>query len=310
MIFNLDRYIVSTMRKRASKWSEFKMVFPRLVLAILISIVIAKPLELKIFESEIDTELVKLRQEQYKIQEDLVYARYQVILDTLLSQVSHYKLELASATEARDVLVSAAIAEADGTGGSMNKNLGPIYKTKREAADQAQRELDKLNTILQPLIATNEERILHTRDQIQSDISALDKSAMTGFASRLEGLSRAANRSDAIMLANLFIMLLFIAIETAPLFTKLIVDSGPYDLELRKHEELFELNYARIDATRRKEVKSAIEFDIATTEHKTKLAIKAENEMAEYLIKKRLSELKGSAQLSPDYLSKSTLFAQ
>ena len=34
--------------------------------------------------------------------------------------------------------------EADGTGGSLNKNLGPIYKTKRAAADLVQVELDEL----------------------------------------------------------------------------------------------------------------------------------------------------------------------
>ena len=65
MIFNLDRFIVSTMKKKGSFIRDFTSALPRLVLAVLIAIVIAKPLELKIFESEIDAELVKMQQENY-----------------------------------------------------------------------------------------------------------------------------------------------------------------------------------------------------------------------------------------------------
>src|SRR5690606_34867943 len=57
MIFNLDRYIVSSMRKRKNAWSEWKLAFPRLVLAVLLAFVISKPLELKIFEKEINRKL-------------------------------------------------------------------------------------------------------------------------------------------------------------------------------------------------------------------------------------------------------------
>ena len=53
MIFNLDRYIVSSMRKEGNTLREFKTALPRIILAVLISIVIAKPLEMKIFEKEI-----------------------------------------------------------------------------------------------------------------------------------------------------------------------------------------------------------------------------------------------------------------
>ena len=45
MIFNLDRYIVSTMRKKGQFFKDFGMVVPRLILACLIAVVIAKPLE-------------------------------------------------------------------------------------------------------------------------------------------------------------------------------------------------------------------------------------------------------------------------
>lgn len=45
MVFNLDRFIVSSMRKKERGWSEWKLAIPRLVLAILLAVVISKPLE-------------------------------------------------------------------------------------------------------------------------------------------------------------------------------------------------------------------------------------------------------------------------
>ena len=59
LIFNLDRFIVSTIRKRDSFGSEFLQATPRIILAIIIAIVISKPLEIKIFEKEINTVLLK-----------------------------------------------------------------------------------------------------------------------------------------------------------------------------------------------------------------------------------------------------------
>src|SRR6187402_2901444 len=65
MIFNLDRYIVSSMRKESKPAREWLLASPRIILAIIISLVIAKPLELKIFEKEIEPELVVMEQQAY-----------------------------------------------------------------------------------------------------------------------------------------------------------------------------------------------------------------------------------------------------
>jgi hypothetical protein len=59
IIFNLDRFIVSTFRKvEAGEWwqkllKELGQVSPRIVLAVIIAVVISKPIEIKIFESRL-----------------------------------------------------------------------------------------------------------------------------------------------------------------------------------------------------------------------------------------------------------------
>src|SRR5687767_435159 len=70
MIFNLDRYIVSGMRKEGRPAREFLNALPRIILAVLISLVIAKPLELRIFDKEIQPELVIMEQQVFAKQEE------------------------------------------------------------------------------------------------------------------------------------------------------------------------------------------------------------------------------------------------
>src|SRR3546814_4577260 len=60
-IFNLDRYIVSSIRKVGGPWKQLLQASPRLTLAVLIAVVIARPLELKIFDKETRTR----QKEQY-----------------------------------------------------------------------------------------------------------------------------------------------------------------------------------------------------------------------------------------------------
>jgi hypothetical protein len=57
IIFNLDRYIVATLRKKGDFWREVIQISPRLFLSTLIALVVSKPLELQLFKSEIDQNL-------------------------------------------------------------------------------------------------------------------------------------------------------------------------------------------------------------------------------------------------------------
>ncbi len=91
LIFNLDRFIVSSMRKEGKFSRELFMALPRILLAILISVVIAKPLELKIFEKEINAELIIMDQQQRARQENVVKQRFSFTQDSLKSEITVLK---------------------------------------------------------------------------------------------------------------------------------------------------------------------------------------------------------------------------
>ncbi|MTI20801.1 DUF4407 domain-containing protein [Fulvivirga sp. RKSG066] len=233
MIFNLDRYIVSSMRKRGDFKKELLMATPRLLLAIIISIVIAKPLELKIFEKEINGELSLMQQEDLNRKSQEVKGFYTNDITQLDLEVERLKSEILTKEEERNSLQQLAREEADGTGGTGQRNAGPIYRIKKADAERANEELTALKTENQRLIDQKLKQQDSLNAVMASALLEIEQIKLGGMASRLEALSRLEKSSDAICWASLFIMILFIAVECAPVLVKLMSPEGPYDQLIR-----------------------------------------------------------------------------
>jgi hypothetical protein len=239
LIFNLDRFIVSSMRKEGKFSRELFMALPRLLLAILISVVIAKPLELKIFEKEINAELIIMDQQQRARQENEVRQRFNFTQDSLKAEIIGLKQEIQTKSILRDDLLRIAREEADGTGGSKQKNLGPIYKVKKANADEAEKELTQLKLTNENRITMLEQRVHKNDSSLTAEIAAIENAKANGPAARIEAMSRLTQQNSAMWWAEWFIILLFIALETAPVFVKLISAKGPYDNLLKVEEHRF-----------------------------------------------------------------------
>lgn len=292
MIFNLDRYIVSSMKSRGSFFRDFFVAFPRLIMAILLALVISKPLELKIFEKEINAELITMEQEVYQTQESKVKARYEQQIKDYHAQNKILQGEIDQKKITRDTLALMALQEADGTGGSGKKNLGPIYRAKKAKADQAQQELEATEARVLPLISTNQEAIQELTAQMQNDIAQLDRDTYGGLAARIDALSRLGEKSEAIWLANIFIMLLFIAVETAPIFVKLISSRSPYDFLLHEHEHKFRMSNLEHTTLLKNTTKNKIKFDTETGIYRTQIEIDAEKELTDFQMEQQKAKLK------------------
>lgn len=243
MIFNLDRYIVSSIKKKDSFGRQFVMAFPRIIFACLIAIVISKPLELKLFESEIKAELVSMEQEKYREQEDLVRNRFIPDQEILIQEIEQLEGQLQESEDYRNGLLAEAVAEADGTGGSQIRNMGPIYRMKKAEADQAEQEYQSQLAMIQPQINSKNEALETSRAEMAATIEELKLIPLDGFAARLDALSNLAASKESIMWASLFITLLFIALETAPIFVKLISEKGPVDYVQNKHESYYAFSH-------------------------------------------------------------------
>ena len=292
MIFNLDRYIVSSMKSKGSWGRDFLVAIPRLGLAVLLALVISKPLELKIFEKEIDAELLIMEQEVFKGQEDTIKARYASQITRAEEQVDILKKEIQDKTSQRDQLALIAQQEADGTGGSMRRNLGPIYRVKKADADQAQQELLEMLAANNSRIESLEQEIAQAKSSIASDITNLERSAYGGIAAQMEALNRLTRKSNAIFWTNIFIVLLFIAIETAPIFVKLISYRSPYDYLLDGEEHIFQMNHLEKTGKLSVQKNSDLEHMRAVTLYATQSSIESDKELIDHAMKEKLAAIK------------------
>ena len=292
MIFNLDRYIVMSMKSYGKWWRDWLVALPRLALAVLLALVISKPLEMKIFEKEIQAELVTMEQEVFKQQEDRVKERYQARIDELKAQVAALRAEIDVKTAARDQRALMALQEADGTGGSGQRNLGPIYRAKKADADQAQAELDALLATALPQIVEKEAAAKSLEAEVQTAIAGLQRSTYNGLAARMEALERLTSKSQGILIASLFITLLFIAIETAPIMVKLISYRSPYDYLLHEHEHVFEMANLEKTTLLANSVKNKLRYETETTAHMIAASIATEKALIDHKLKEKLEDLK------------------
>ena len=232
LIFTLDRFIVATIKKRDSFLDEFIQASPRIVLAIIIAIVISKPLEIKIFEKEINTVLLKEKNEMAIANKNQVANYFKSDVDKNKAEMDSLKSAITQKEKEVATLYNAYITEAEGSAGTKKMGKGPIYKEKRSAHDVAVKQLDSLKTTNAKIIAEKEARSKTLQADLDKKVSesqpVIDN--FDGLMARINALSKLP------WLPSFFIMLLFLAIETSPIFAKLLSPKGEYDLKLEDAE--------------------------------------------------------------------------
>ena len=90
MIFFLDRFITNTMYsdgKTTISWLEFRSALPRILISIFLGIVISAPLELRIFEQEINDNIRERRETYLSFVRDSISSSYVLKFDSLESQI-------------------------------------------------------------------------------------------------------------------------------------------------------------------------------------------------------------------------------
>lgn len=109
IIFNLDRLIVNTMYsdgKVTISWKELWSGLPRIIMAIFLGIVISTPLELKIYERSIESEIEELKEKElneYVAKDEAKLAEKELQYD----EISNMPLTDAGTVDAEDIFSEA-----------------------------------------------------------------------------------------------------------------------------------------------------------------------------------------------------------
>ncbi|MBU2974382.1 DUF4407 domain-containing protein [Zobellia sp. B3R18] len=291
LIFNLDCFIVSTIKKRDSFGNELLQAAPRLLLAIIIAVVISKPLEMKIFEKEINQVLLEQKNEMTLANKNQLALQYTPTIEKLNADITQLKDEIFTKTAETDALYNTYITEAEGTSGTLKLGKGPVYEEKREKHDAALAELNVLKE-------TNAQKITGIENEISAlnaeyaDVVKNSQPVIDGF----DGLMARINALNELpWRPSFFIFLLFLAIETSPIIAKLLSPKGTYDVKLEEEESMLH-TWARQKIQQREQILLA---DTALNE-KIYNEIKREEEVYAYKKKKAEELLKLQADAFRD----------
>ncbi|MDB5134167.1 MAG: hypothetical protein JWP37_770 [Mucilaginibacter sp.] len=288
-IFNMDRYIVSSINKEGTTNQQILQASPRILLAIMIGIVISRPLELKIFDKEIRQKLktAYLKGQHRKI--DTLQKTYQQKYGMELSKNTDLKKEKDSLE--RDINRSRTLLNQEVFGGKTDQTSGIVgYGTyaKQKQAILEEKE-NRLKTVTGNLGQMDNylsqrkdfEGLNNTRLFNSHELDSL--SNIAGFSDRNWALGQLTYNENGTRdldtyLAISFIGYLFILFECLPVFVKLMSPKGPYDVAISKISEA-NIHYAQKDKDREMEVTDGVyDHNLDADIKKQKKIISAQSE--------------------------------
>ena len=259
-IFNMDRYIVSSIDKLGSTNRQLLQASPRILLAIMIGIVISRPLELKIFDKEIREKLKSayLKGQHSKI--DTLQKTYMTKYAMELGKMQELKREKDSLEN--DINNSRYELNQEVFGDKTNQTSGIVgygtYAKQKQAV--LQEKEDRLNEVRDGQAKMDQYLAERKNYEGVNDVRMfsahqLDSLAnVAGFADRNWALGQLSYNNNGTRdldtyLAESFISFLFILFECLPVFVKLMSPQGPYDVAISKLSEA-DVHYAEREKER------------------------------------------------------------
>jgi hypothetical protein len=247
-IFNMDRYIVSSISKSGLTNQQIMQATPRILLAIMIGLVISRPLELKIFDKEIRQKLKTSYLNGQRSKIDTLNKTFDLKYGSELTKTSNLKTEKDSLE--KDIKQSRYILNQEVFGDKTNQTsgitgYGTYAKQKESIVVQKEKRLEAVRSEMvametffnrrKDLDGISEQRMFSGR-QLDS------LSAVAGFADRNWALGQLTFKEDGTRdldnyLAITFIGFLFILFECLPVFVKLMSNKGPFDVALQSIDE-------------------------------------------------------------------------
>lgn len=297
LIFNLDRYIVSTFGvgdgKKSISRQELIEAAPRLVMAIILGFVISTPLELKLFEKEINAEIST----QISITNNRIIESGEN--DPVITRLRTEREELRGNIANRSKIIEDKRIFWENANKDKNdewnlgkfsgkKGKGGYYNDLKKIADDAEKEYIKIKKDYSSLNDKDYEKIdnLDKRIRLQENSTLEDienqktvQAQNDGLLARLRALSKLTSEDNSLLFAKWLITILFIFIEIAPILFKMMTERGPYDdiIDRIKHE--IRVNQLLEQSNINQEINMAVKLHTDKTEQKLNAELLANDEL-------------------------------
>ena len=303
LIFNLDRYIVASFGvgdgKKTISREEIEQAAPRLLMAIILGFVISTPLELKLFEKEINA----------KINTDISIVTSKIInsgdTDPRLISLKSERIQLETDIKNRGKIIeekrlfweSASRDKNDewNTGKfSGKKGKGGYYEDLKKVENEAEteyvktkNEFTKLNDISYSRTQNLDQNIFKRENELSTEIQNQKtvQEQNDGLLARLQALSDLTNESTTLQFSKWLITILFIFIEIAPILFKMMTERGPYDdiIDRQKHE--YKVRQMEIQSNINQEINTAVRIHTHKYEQRLNAILQSNKEILEAISK-------------------------
>lgn len=239
MIFNIDRFIVTSTGKgdgtEAITISELKSAFPRIIMGVIIAMTISKPVEIRMFKTEIDIVLREKQieqQSQYQAKVDKTYSEREKILEKEFGTISKDRDDLNNRIKnAEKEYIDQLNGRVEGSVPGDGRLAGAL-KSKLDDLSNQLKDFDSKNglNLIELNKRKNDLRVAKEKERNNNEKIA---NGLDGLLERI----KIAHEVSGFWI-SLFITLLFMAIELTPIFFKLMLTKTTYDFLAENRDEL------------------------------------------------------------------------
>ena len=251
IIFNLDRFIVSTVKGDGTEkitWGEWGAMLPRLFMAVIIGLTISAPLETYIFQKEI-------QRSWNKYQTDLVKLSNSDIEGQIESQKFNNKELVESKNKEKDNLILLVNNQRDRVTRERQSGTGVQWRRDTTALGTMERDLLRLTNELK-ILQSNDTTLVSKLKYLQDSAKAEIKKMQPGFLDQLMMLEKLSEEGQKVptldpstkkpavdengkpifepIYGSAFwpiwlVRLLFMIVEIAPVIFKFMIWDSSYD---------------------------------------------------------------------------------
>lgn len=292
------------------KFHEITLAIPRFIIAIAIALTIAVPLELLIFNKEINWELQKEEQstidaaiKELTTQKENASESLVSRVKTLTDAIEEYQNNKTECTTSINELAGNYSCECDGTCGTGKKGYGSECKRKYILYSDKKSDCERLTGHGEKELQINKDELKDKQSQIQNIASEFEEKQKEivegikkGFSysllARIKALYRLASEDNIIQISVTMIKILIMSVEISPLIVKLMSTNHIYE-ECLKH-----IRSTDFESIRKQRVKIHEEIDVLASEA-DKLLISAKKKGIEFSnsLLEKLNEVKDSLYL-------------
>lgn len=236
IIFNIDRFIVTSTGKGdgTEKITKDELIgaIPRILMGTIIALTISKPVEIRMFKTEIDIKLREKQIEQKQVYINKIDSTFKKDIQKKENEISKFTDRITSLEKICDTLKT-RIDYQTANGGC-----------KEKCSEYKQQLSNNQNEIKAIQDRDEYKQLKKELKDLESD-RALKIGESDKAANSLDGLLERIKISHEVAgwTITIFIMLLFLAIELTPIFFKLMLSKTTYDYLAENRDDMMKAEY-------------------------------------------------------------------